>query len=57
MPTITFVVDGHDHVVWADRVRRDSQQYVVAAGPFLRRICQAITATGVSGRGREVGGT
>jgi hypothetical protein len=28
MPTIKFVVDGQDHVVSADRVMRDSQQYV-----------------------------
>jgi hypothetical protein len=28
MPTIKFVVDGEDRVVDADRVMRDSQQYV-----------------------------
>ncbi len=28
MPTIKFVVDGREHVVSADRVMRDSQQYV-----------------------------
>jgi hypothetical protein len=123
LPTIKFVVDGQDHVVLADRVMRDSQQYVaerredgawlrvvawrrgsvdavlrfidgpqprwspedvrtsagldpqwsdatedavgagattrgeVGAGGWLGRVRQTSTATGVRGRGREVGGT
>jgi hypothetical protein len=39
MPTIKFVVDGQDHVVSADRVMRDSQQYVAELrqdGEWLR---------------------
>lgn len=39
MPTIKFVVDGEDHVVCADRVMRDSQQYVAErreGGQWLR---------------------